>query len=43
MRYLILFNSKGTNIFEAVTKMVSDYGGFHKCFCVVTDEAWAMR
>lgn len=34
--------TKGTDIFEAVNKVVSDYGGFDKCTCIVTDGARAM-
>lgn len=34
--------TKGTDIFEAVNKVVSDYGGFDKCSCIVTDGARAM-
>ncbi|CAH1978758.1 unnamed protein product [Acanthoscelides obtectus] len=34
--------TKGTDIFEAVNKLVSDYGGFDKCSCIVTDGARAM-
>lgn len=29
--------TKGTDIFEALNKVVSDYGGFDKCSCIVTD------
>ncbi|CAH1981182.1 unnamed protein product [Acanthoscelides obtectus] len=31
--------TKGTGIFEAVNKLLSDYGGFDKCSCIVTDGA----
>ncbi|KAG5888626.1 hypothetical protein JTB14_022642 [Gonioctena quinquepunctata] len=34
--------TKGTDIFEAVNKVVSDYGGFDKCSYIVTDGARAM-
>ncbi|CAH2009412.1 unnamed protein product [Acanthoscelides obtectus] len=34
--------TKGTDIFEAVNKLMSDYGGFDKCSCIVTDVARAM-
>ncbi|CAH1995016.1 unnamed protein product [Acanthoscelides obtectus] len=34
--------TKGTDIFEAVNKLVSDYGGFDKCSCIVNDGAGAM-
>ncbi|KAG5876017.1 hypothetical protein JTB14_014699 [Gonioctena quinquepunctata] len=33
--------TKGTDIFEAVNKVVSEYGGFDKCSCI-TDGARAM-
>ncbi|KAG5865647.1 hypothetical protein JTB14_018820 [Gonioctena quinquepunctata] len=33
--------TKGTDIFEAVNKVVSVYGGFDKCSCIVTDGARA--
>ncbi|KAG5893514.1 hypothetical protein JTB14_017224 [Gonioctena quinquepunctata] len=34
--------TKGKDIFEAVNKVVSDYGGFDKCSRIVTDGARAM-
>lgn len=34
--------TRGIDIFEATKKVVSDYGGFDKCSCVVTDGARAM-
>lgn len=33
---------KGTDIFEAVNKLVSDYWEHAKCSCILTDEARAM-
>ncbi|CAH1998493.1 unnamed protein product [Acanthoscelides obtectus] len=34
--------TEGTDIFEAVNKLVSVYGGFDKCSCIVTDGTRAM-
>lgn len=31
--------NKDTDIFEAVNKVVSDYGGFNQCSCFATDGA----
>nr|CAB3267854.1 zinc finger BED domain-containing protein 5-like [Phallusia mammillata] len=34
--------TKGSDIYEALSSVVSEYGGFDKCSCVVTDGAKAM-
>ena len=35
--------TKGSNIYEAINTAVSEFGGFKKCSCIVTDGAKAMR
>lgn len=34
-----MVQTRGTDIFEAVNKVVSDYGGCDKCSSIVTDGA----
>ena len=35
--------TKGSDIYEAINTAVSEFGGFKKCSCIVTDGAKAMR
>ena len=42
-RHQLKGGTKGSDIYEAINTAVSEFGGFKKCSCIVTDGAKAMR
>jgi hypothetical protein len=34
--------TRGSDIYAAFESIVNEYGGFEKCYCIVTDDAKAM-